>query len=177
MRGDVKVDYLFQTFENIHELAKMRGGVVGKLCTFLSDVYKNGIPETQTKSISELPLLICKSEKRPDQITSIAAEANARGNGRQQHDVLQSYFLDNDRFTIATETPVWRDGVLGHIDLIRIADDVVEVWDYKPDAHRETKAASQILRYRNFLAKCTGIPLSNIQAGYFDEKNAYFLKF
>jgi len=43
-------------------------------------------------------------------------------------------FLKKDPFSIAIEIPVWsnRYNLSGHIDLIRIVDDVVQVCDYKP---------------------------------------------
>lgn len=179
MRGDAKVDYVFRTFEGIHAFSE-KNSIFGKLCAYLADIFDNGIPKIEEcKSVSELPQLICSAEQRDNQIVELAKKANARGNGKSQHDIIQNYFLVNDEFAIATEIPVWDQdkNVLGHIDLLRVVGDIVELWDYKPNAHLEKKAASQILRYRNMLAKCANIPLSNIQAGYFDEKNAYFLTF
>ena len=181
-RGDAVVDYWFRTFDGLEKFER-EDGTRGRLCCFLGFVLETGIPLTfiagDSVGVTELPLLVCSSERRDDPICEIARRANASGNGNRQHDILQKYFLENDEFTIAAECPVWdlEKNILGHIDLIRLVGDKVELWDYKPNAHREKKAASQILRYRNLLAKNTSIPIANIQAGYFDEKDAYFLKF
>jgi hypothetical protein len=69
---------------------------------------------------------------------------------KSEHEHVQVYFLNADPKTVACEIPVWVGkgedlildellesnlGVLtGHIDLIRISDGLIWIWDYKPAA-------------------------------------------
>lgn len=86
---------------------------------------------------------------------------------------MQNHFLDNDPETIATEVPVYDDKYLGHIDILRLGGGLIQVCDFKPKSHRETKAASQVARYMALLAKNTGLPLFLFRGCYFDEKHFY----
>jgi len=100
------------------------------------------------------------------------------------HTKVQLHFLEQDNKTIASEVPVWIqpkelkelkiDKILtGHIDLIRIEDNKIWVWDYKPRAHEEKYASTQVYFYTLMLSKRTGIPIENFRCGYFDDKNAF----
>ena len=64
----------------------------------------------------------------------------------------------------------------GHIDVLRVEDGKVWVWDYKPNATKEKYAHCQVLFYCLMLAKRTGIPLDRFRAGYFDEDTAFVFK-
>lgn len=101
---------------------------------------------------------------------------------------VQMFMLGYDKKTIAIEVPLWllpdeherffelfgSDLPLsGHIDLVRIEDGKIWIWDYKPNAHREKFADTQTYFYALMLSKRTGIPLSKFMCGYFDDKNAY----
>ncbi|MHA1935178.1 MAG: hypothetical protein ACW97A_07840 [Candidatus Thorarchaeota archaeon] len=59
---------------------------------------------------------------------------------RADHGILTD-FLSDDPCTIAIEVPVWSDRykLSGHIDLIRVLDDIVQVCDYKPGSLDTTK--------------------------------------
>ncbi len=178
VRGTATVDYVFQTFDDVLTMTD-RESALGKLAVHFKSVIEHGIPPAvaELTGVSELPKLICKVKKVDDPITALAEKSGAAGNGNRQHDILQEYFLKNDPHTIATEIPVWNKDALGHIDAIRVAGNRVQVLDYKPNARKEKKAASQILRYRKMLSRNTGIDLGRIVAGYFDEKNYYQLSF
>lgn len=104
------------------------------------------------------------------------------------HMNVQMFMLAYDNKTIAMETPIWlepkeydyfdeffdsEDPLTGHIDLIRIEDGKIWVWDYKPNAHREKFADTQTYFYALMLSKRSGIPISNFMCGYFDTKNTY----
>ena len=88
--------------------------------------------------------------------------------------------------TVAMEIPVWfksppesipgSEYLTGHIDLLRIEDDTIWVWDYKPKAHLEENATTQTLLYALMLSDCTDIPLSHFKCGYFDQQNAYIFE-
>jgi len=64
----------------------------------------------------------------------------------------------------------------GHIDILRIEDGKIWVWDYKPKAFDEKYAATQVFFYSLMLSKRSGIPLSRFRCGYFDERYAFIFK-
>ena len=104
---------------------------------------------------------------------------------KSRHENLQQWFLLNDPHAIVAELPVWMDEkessehlqlrfpLTGHIDLLRYNDSLVEIWDYKPNAHREKWAALQVYLYARLLSLRARIPLSAIMCGYFDESTAF----
>jgi ATP-dependent exoDNAse (exonuclease V) beta subunit len=104
------------------------------------------------------------------------------------HSNVQVFMLQHDKNTIGVEVPIWikpvemdnfenifnTDEVLsGHIDLLRVNDDKIEIWDYKPNAYREKYASTQVYFYALMLAKRTQMKLDNFRCGYFDRHNAF----
>jgi len=104
------------------------------------------------------------------------------------HMNVQMFMLSYDNKTIGIEIPIWLhkeefenfEKILkselplsGHIDLVRIEDGKIWIWDYKPNAHREKYASTQTYFYAIMLSKRTGIPLEHFRCGYFDDKNTY----
>jgi len=107
---------------------------------------------------------------------------------RDNHSKVQVFMLENDSKTIAMEVPVWLNGgefkyfskvfnskepLTGHIDIVRIEDDKIWVWDYKPNAIEEKFAATQIYFYCLMLSNRTGIPLKEFRCGYFDDRYVF----
>ncbi len=105
------------------------------------------------------------------------------------HSKVQMYMLENDRNTIAMEVPLWvtpdemdssilkiSEPLTGHIDVLRIEDGKIWIWDYKPNASLEKFASTQVFMYAYMLSKRTGIPLDNFMCGYFDSANAYIFE-
>ena len=107
------------------------------------------------------------------------------------HSKVGVFMLENDNKTIAMEIPVWLSlnefpslksllksdkPLTGHIDLLRIEDGKLWVWDYKPNANEEEYAATQIFFYALMLNKRTGIPLNMIRCGYFDDRHVFLFK-
>ena len=107
------------------------------------------------------------------------------------HSRIQSFMLENDNNTLAMEVPIWllpkefagykalfkSDGVLtGHIDILRIEDGKIWVWDYKPNAKNERYATTQTFFYAYMLHRRTGIPLEKFRCGYFDHYYAFIYK-
>lgn len=108
---------------------------------------------------------------------------------RTAHSNVQVFMLKHDTHSVAVEVPIWmeqgemgshadkfdKEGALsGHIDVLRIEEDnKVWVWDYKPNAHREKWAATQVYYYAKMLSKRTALPLQNFRCGWFDDKKAY----
>jgi hypothetical protein len=101
------------------------------------------------------------------------------------HSRVQVFMLENDKCTIATEVPIWltsneegykfndKEPLTGHIDILRIEDGKIWVWDYKPSANQEVFAATQIYFYALMLSKRINIPLDKFRCGYFDSNNCY----
>lgn len=107
------------------------------------------------------------------------------------HTNVQMCMLQNDAKTISMEVPIWllssefadfthffntTDALTGHIDVLRIEDDLVWVWDYKPNAYKEKYASTQVNFYAIMLSERTGIPLSKFRCGYFDDEDAFMFK-
>ena len=104
------------------------------------------------------------------------------------HLKVQMFMLENDKKTIAIEVPIWFEqnelinfrGILkndepftGHIDILRIEDNKIWIWDYKPNASKEEFAATQTYFYALMLSKRINLSLDNFMCGYFDKDVAY----
>ncbi|MCF7798660.1 PD-(D/E)XK nuclease family protein [Candidatus Woesearchaeota archaeon] len=124
-------------------------------------------------------------------VCHFATQGNAWGLQGTAHGNVQLHMLQNDPKTIGVEVPLWldkdeyqalglqfeKDGPLtGHIDIVRIEDDKIWIWDYKPKAVKEKFADTQVLMYAIMLATRIGLPLENFMCGYFDEKTSYVFK-
>lgn len=107
------------------------------------------------------------------------------------HSRVQVFMLEFDDKTIATEVPIWlksneidnydeifksKDALSGHIDLVRIENEKIWIWDYKPKAHKEVYADTQVYFYALMLSRRTGIGLDNFRCGYFDDSSAYIFE-
>ncbi len=107
------------------------------------------------------------------------------------HSRVQVFMLENDQNTIAMEIPIWlfpnevgcyetvfksKEVLTGHIDLLRLDDDKVWIWDYKPNAEKEKYASTQIFFYALMLSKRTGLNLNRFRCGYFDDNYAFLFK-
>ena len=107
------------------------------------------------------------------------------------HSKVQVFMIENDDKTVAVEVPIWieknelnnfngifnsNEPLTGHIDILRVENNKIWVWDYKPKAFDERYAATQIFFYALMLSKRTNIPLNNFRCGYFDETYAFIFK-
>lgn len=113
-------------------------------------------------------------------IKSLAAAGLSIGGFDSAHSNVQMFILHHDFNTIAIEVPIWTDNhelgegsLSGHIDILRIEDGKIWVWDYKPNAHREKFATTQTYYYAKMLSERSGIALENFMCGWFDDKKAY----
>lgn len=124
------------------------------------------------------------------EVTELTKQGHVHNATRYQsaHSRVQMFMLENDRNTLAIEVPLWlnaeelqgyeklfgtKNPLTGHIDALRIEDDKVWIWDYKPNAKAEKFASTQVFFYAYMLSKRTGIPLDNFRCGYFDAINTY----
>ena len=106
----------------------------------------------------------------------------------ENHPKVQNFMLENDNKTIAMEVPLWlnnselslydeifntKETLTGHIDLLRVEDNKIWIWDYKPNAFKEKYASTQVYFYALMLSKRTGIKMQDIMCGYFDNKDTF----
>ncbi|MBN2142021.1 PD-(D/E)XK nuclease family protein [Candidatus Woesearchaeota archaeon] len=130
------------------------------------------------------------------EVIHLAKDALEWNRFRTAHSNVQAFMLSHDDKTIAAEVPLWlhpsecdenllakfqerfqEEGPLsGHIDLVRIEDGKIWIWDYKPKADKEKYASTQVYFYALMLSKRTKIPLENFMCGYFDDKSCFVFK-
>lgn len=120
----------------------------------------------------------------------VSAFAKLAGDVRSGHTEVELAFLAHDSKTVASEVPLWLDphehelvlrlgepgSLTGHIDILRVEEGVVWVWDYKPGAAKEKYAAAQTWAYALMLSRRTGLPLERFRCGWFDERDAFIFQ-
>lgn len=121
---------------------------------------------------------------KPHEVCELTKNALNINTEKTPHTKVQLHFLEHDNKTIACEVPVWihpeeleelkiNNVLTGHIDLLRIENNKIWVWDYKPRAHEEKYASTQVYFYAKMLSRRTGISMEKFRCGYFDENNAF----
>lgn len=110
---------------------------------------------------------------------------------KSNHSKVQLFMLEKDNNTVAVEVPIWLESkelkdfktifntdepLTGHIDVLRVENNKVWVWDYKPNAQKEEFAMTQTYFYALMLSKRTGISLDHFRCGYFDSCYAFIFK-
>lgn len=184
-RGGREVEYPFTTYSMIlgsrrekPEETPLAHNIKSCLIAYLREVFVQGVPSKLDRSVTDLSPIVTQIKQIPkSDLVDLAKAAEYHGSGNQQHERVQKYFMENDPYTIATEVPVWNSDTLGHIDILRLFAEYIEVDDFKPKAHLETKAASQVIRYVSMLSKQLGLPLRYFKARYFDDQNCYEITF
>jgi len=189
VRGELEMCYSFTTFpfvlgtlDHYYE----RSPVAWALLTYLRNVFVHGKPEGTRVSISAMPRLMVESkQEKYEDIVGACMRSDYRGRGKYQHETVQKYFLECVGGTLAYEVPVWDDESIGHIDIVRLRkegdQEIVEVFDFKPDAKKEKNASSQVYRYAKILEKnlkmllthSTNKSIVQVHAGYFDDRHYY----
>ncbi len=141
-------------------------------------------------SALKFPLDLDVKKTRNHEISEFARQGLLEGT-KSAHTNVQLHMLNKDPRTIAVEVPLWMDEgenehhgkvfnsidpLSGHIDVLRMEDDKIWVWDFKPNAHLEKFAMTQTFFYSMMLSRRTGIPLDDFRCGYFDEEHAFMFK-
>lgn len=172
--------YKFTTYPVIYRDLGDYENILQKLFIYLKYVFHAEIPE-RAQSPSRMPTLMLQVERlNPNhEYVKYAKVANYIGLGSGQHWKIQEYFMQSNPYTIAVEAPVFDDNILGNMDLLNYNPEsgMVEILDFKPNAHKEKHAATQLYWYRELLSKQSGIPKSKIECFYFDDTNCYKVKF
>ncbi len=150
-------------------------------------LFKSGPRISAQRLLCDIPLV----EVHDHELSNLALAAAAASRYKSAHENVEVYLLENDPSTIATEVPLWVEReelsstslsgcplghLTGHVDVLRCVGDTLEIWDYKPNASLERFAFGQVMLYALVMSIRTGVPLSRIVCGYFDEKVAYAVK-
>jgi hypothetical protein len=124
------------------------------------------------------------------EVIHLAREGLLQNRWKTAHSNVQGFMLSKDSSTIAVEVPLWlhqkefsqslkfsQDGPLsGHVDILRVEDGKIWIWDYKPKAVKEKYATTQTYFYSLMMSKRSGIPLDKFMCGYFDDKDCFIFK-
>lgn len=169
-----------------------------ELCKFLNDVFDNcphGYFEVEPRSskikfkLNNINLINVNNHELCG-LTKLGLSKN-ESRFKGNHSKVQLFMLENDSNTIAIEVPLWlhpeelenyealfnsKNPLTGHIDVLRIENDKIWIWDYKPSAKNEKYAATQVYFYALMLSRRTNIPLENFMCGYFDSCNCYIFQ-
>lgn len=139
----------------------------------------------------KLNLPVKEMKIKGHEVSGLAEQGLINYNYKTSHSNVQLFMLERDDKTLAVEVPIWltseeiidyknifnEDAPLtGHIDALRIEDNKIWIWDYKPKAHLEKYASCQVYFYALMLSKRTGISLDEFMCGYFDGDIAYVFK-
>jgi len=175
-RNGSLLEYKFQTDTRIFDQATSLNETL--LHDHLRRCFISGYPSRDGKeSVSGMATLVRQKKQVKTDLTKYIADSCYIGKGNKQHDIVQQYLHDNLDRIIATEVPVWDDTCHGFIDaLLWTEDGKLEIFDFKPNARQERKAASQVYRYGNLLSQRTGISRSDIITTYGDHTHYYLVE-
>lgn len=127
-------------------------------------------------SPSKMPQVIVKTEKIHSPLCTMAKESGYRGNGNKQHSIVQNHALANPN-CLAVEVPVHYKDIEGCIDGMDMFLNPFKLvlWDFKPDAHKEKQAATQLIHYERGVLNLTAgiLKQDDIELVFFDDTNAY----
>jgi ATP-dependent exoDNAse (exonuclease V) beta subunit len=125
------------------------------------------------------------------EVCELARQGLEENRYNSAHSNVQMFMLAHDNHTISMEVPIWlmseelpnyedffntKEALSGHIDALRIEDGYVWIWDYKPNAHKEKYASTQVNFYAIMLSQRTGVPIERFRCGYFDDEHAFMFK-
>ncbi|GIU69395.1 MAG: hypothetical protein KatS3mg002_0631 [Candidatus Woesearchaeota archaeon] len=151
------------------------------------EYFQYGPRSSRLKMNLDLDLKLIKGHE----VSELAYLGLKNARFKTAHSNVQMFMLQNDDKTISIEVPIWllsdelsnyenilmtKEPLTGHIDVLRIEDNKIWIWDYKPNARREKYASIQTNFYALMLSKRTGLPLDIFRCGYFDEKDAFIFR-
>jgi len=179
-RPDFVQTFPFCTYDIIFDnQVKQDNPKLALLFLYLEQMFHDGLPARE-KSASKMPeLMIETKEHIGHEFSRMAKEANYRGQGNRQHAIVEKYFMDNHPDCIATEFPLYDDemSAFGDILLASGRPFQITVLDFKPDAHKEKNAPTQLFYIRKLLAEMTKIDPKRIDCFYFDDTSCFEVLF
>lgn len=149
---------------------------------FLSGPRSSALKKSTGVTLIEVP---------NNDVCRLASEGLAWDMQGTAHGNVQLYMLQNDEKTIGVEIPVWLDqeeyeklgivmpqkgAMTGHIDVLRIEEDKIWIWDFKPKAEKEKFADMQVMMYAFMLSQRINLPIDHFMCGYFDQHTSYIFK-
>lgn len=151
-----------------------------ELLSYLVKLFSCGADIQKKLSASTAKSLMLEMQPvENSELVELTIASKAIGNGKNQHFILEQYFLKKDQYTLATEVPVWSEkyNMSGFIDILRVKNKRIQICDFKPYAHREKKekALTQLWYYREMLKGAIEGMNMPIDCFYFDDQNCYKL--
>lgn len=137
------------------------------------------------------------TERKNEDIVKLAEIALNNKKFESAHDIVEDTLLQKDDSTIAAEIPLWTNyfeiaalgngaqltkeigsskPLTGHIDLLQVKDERINILDFKPNASKEKWAPTQLFAYALMLSRRTGLSLENFKCCYFDEKTSFWFE-
>jgi hypothetical protein len=176
-RGNSKMYYPFIVKAKFlkAELSKV---FLVRLKAHLVEVLWHGHPDFIDKiSASQASPLILPKPRfvKDDPVSEFAKMSGYNGAQNSQHLTVQRYMLDHDPHTIAIEIPFWSETHSCHVDIIRVFPEKIQFWDFKPKAHKETKATTQLWHQKEMVKSQLKLFGQSVEFAYFDENGAYYL--
>jgi hypothetical protein len=195
----VSLDHGWYYHYRLHDakLALLKGNGYSNVHNYLEDVFHNcpREPFVTGPRGSKLKFSLGIEPRRIDnhEVSLLAKNGLHWNKFHDAHSNVQVFMLSYDNKTVGIEVPIWlkakeigekkfsellgsTEPLSGHIDVLRLEDDKLWVWDYKPGAEKEKYAATQTFFYSIMLSKRTGIPLDHFMCGYFDENTSFVFK-
>ena len=194
----VSLDHGWFYHYRLHQskLDLLKGNGYSNLHSYLHSVFDNCPQEPFIigPRSSKLKFSLGIEPRRVDnhEVSSLAKEGLHWNKFNDAHSNVQVFMLSYDSKTIGVEVPIWirseelgkkfeelfacKEPLSGHIDVLRLEDDKLWIWDYKPRADKEKYASTQVYFYSIMLSQRTGIPLDMFMCGYFDENTSFVFK-
>lgn len=172
----------FTTYDFIFQY-NFTDGTLLSIAKHLRQAFEEGLPVYEA-SPSQMPKLMIEAVSAPaefaEKFTSLAEKAQYHGMRQGQHRAVQECFLKYDPMCVAVEFPVHdheeKRAGLGDLLLYNSELGHVYILDFKPDAHSDPQAATQLYYYKKDFCKCTGIPPKKVRCFFFDDRNCYEVK-
>lgn len=188
MREEAEVAYDFKTYSIILEAPKESWHPNFKaLMAHLAMAFCYGMPTRPTSASSE-ERIVCnpvpvKSVDARYRLVKMAEEADYVGSTYAQHRKVEALVFHQHEDCIAVEAPFWDDDKTCLLDVL-LANPVtgfIGDWDFKPKAHQDRDAFGQVFAQKKLIQKTLlnsgikGVDITLVEAGIFDNKNAYLL--
>lgn len=176
-RGDRKMYYPFIVKAKFLKADLSKIPLI-RLKAHIVETLWNGHPDFIDKiSASQAtPLILPTPRFVPDDpVCEFAKMSGYQGAQGGQHLSVQRYMLEYDPHTIAIEAPFWSKTHSCHVDIVRVFPEKIQMWDFKPKAHKETKANTQLWHQREIIKEQLKLFGQSIEFAYFDENGAHYL--
>jgi hypothetical protein len=173
-RNETELVYPFTTWSCIFgtKSTAKDGDILYSVYKHLRTAFYEGMPECEA-SPSQAKQLMVQTERIESDLCEMAEASGYHGMGKAQHPIVQNYFMDNHPDCVAVEMPVWDDKMAGFVDITLVNANGIKLLDFKPLAHKEKHAATQLYHYKRLFCHNTGLSPDLVECYYFDNQNCY----